>query len=216
MMSATINLLSNAKRAIKRPFTGQALQKSATQDSGWADVSPPSSLLSMPTNIILLLSGSPWCRLRFCRLLPPCPLLRPPACRPLLQLRRAYRRSLPAPHPPPRSPRPSMGRPLLRPLRLRQCAQAAQARPCRPDRNGAHKPVTQLLPAHIPAHAASGYRYSAELVRVPAGSVRDGPSERCVLAVYVHAAPEQLVGDSARGLGERPEGHMDARRHQYV
>ncbi|MCJ1392699.1 hypothetical protein MMC18_005570 [Xylographa bjoerkii] len=36
-MSATINLLSNAKRAIKRPFTDHALQRNAMQDSGWAD-----------------------------------------------------------------------------------------------------------------------------------------------------------------------------------
>ncbi|MCJ1318450.1 hypothetical protein MMC15_003778 [Xylographa vitiligo] len=36
-MSATINLLSNAKRAIERPFTDHALQKAAMQDSGWAD-----------------------------------------------------------------------------------------------------------------------------------------------------------------------------------
>ncbi|MCJ1282593.1 hypothetical protein MMC26_001918 [Xylographa opegraphella] len=36
-MSATISLLSNAKRAIQRPFTDHALQKTAMQDSSWAD-----------------------------------------------------------------------------------------------------------------------------------------------------------------------------------
>ncbi|MCJ1396942.1 hypothetical protein MMC11_000134 [Xylographa trunciseda] len=36
-MSATINLLSNAKRAIKRPFIDHASQKNAMQESGWAD-----------------------------------------------------------------------------------------------------------------------------------------------------------------------------------
>ena len=202
--------LEKAKASIGTPFMDASQQKSAMQDTSWADVS---------TQILHLATysktnrppcvGPPGHRRHLRRLIPHRPLLRSATRPALLQRRRRSLPDIPTTHIQTRRPGPLLGSHVSRSLGLRQRAETNKTRTRRAGGGRAHKSVAGFLPTDVPAHAARRGGYGCELGDMSAGHVRAGEERRCVLAVHLHAGDELQLGHGAGRPRQGAEGDVD-------